>query len=42
MSFVASFPSFVVFHEAQGETVLFSFSDRPVQKALGFWREREG
>jgi gentisate 1,2-dioxygenase len=30
-----------VSHEAQDETVLFSFSDRPVQKALGFWREQE-
>jgi gentisate 1,2-dioxygenase len=28
-----------VSHEAAGEAVLFSFSDRPVQKALGFWRE---
>jgi gentisate 1,2-dioxygenase len=28
-----------VSHEAQGEAVLFSFSDRPVQKALGLWRE---
>ena len=26
-------------HEADEETVLFSFSDRPVQKALGIWRE---
>jgi gentisate 1,2-dioxygenase len=25
-------------HEASGEAVLFSFSDRPVQKALGLWR----
>jgi gentisate 1,2-dioxygenase len=25
--------------ETQGEAVLFSFSDRPVQKALGLWRE---
>ena len=30
-----------VSHEAQEETVLFSFSDRPVQKALGIWREEE-
>ena len=30
-----------VSHEAQDETILFSFSDRPVQKALGFWREQE-
>ena len=28
-----------VFHEAQDETVLFSFSDRPAQKALGLWRD---
>jgi len=29
-----------VSHEAQDDdVVLFSFSDRPVQKALGFWRE---
>jgi gentisate 1,2-dioxygenase len=26
--------------EADDETVLFSFSDRPVQRALGLWRER--
>jgi len=31
-----------VSHDAENEAVLFSFSDRPVQKALGFWREREG
>jgi len=29
-----------VAHEAQAESVLFSFSDRPVQKALGLWREQ--
>jgi gentisate 1,2-dioxygenase len=29
-----------VTHEAQEETVLFSYSDRPVQKALGIWREQ--
>jgi len=29
-----------VSHEAQGESVLFSFSDRPVQKVLGLWREQ--
>lgn len=29
-----------VVHEAETEAVLFSFSDRPVQKMLGFWRER--
>jgi gentisate 1,2-dioxygenase len=28
-----------VSHEADGEAVLFSFSDRPAQKALGLWRE---
>ena len=28
-----------VAHEAQDDAVLFSFSDRPVQKALGLWRE---
>lgn len=28
-----------VSHQAHGEAVLFSFSDRPVQKALGLWRE---
>ena len=27
-------------HEAEGDAVLFSFSDRPAQKALGLWRER--
>jgi gentisate 1,2-dioxygenase len=31
-----------VSHEAQGDAVLFSFSDRPVQKALGLWREELG
>jgi len=30
-----------VSHEAAEEAVLFSFSDRPVQKALGIWREEE-
>lgn len=35
-------PSWHVHHfEAEEETVLFSFSDRPVQKALGFWREED-
>jgi len=29
-----------VSHQAQAEAVLFSFSDRPVQKALGLWREQ--
>jgi gentisate 1,2-dioxygenase len=28
-----------VSHQANGEAVLFSFSDRPVHKALGLWRE---
>jgi gentisate 1,2-dioxygenase len=28
-----------VSHEAQEESVLFSFSDRPIQQALGVWRE---
>jgi len=27
-------------HEATTESVLFSFSDRPAQKALGLWREQ--
>jgi gentisate 1,2-dioxygenase len=26
--------------EAAGECVLFSYSDRPAQQALGFWREK--
>jgi gentisate 1,2-dioxygenase len=30
-----------VSHEASGDAVLFSFSDRPVQKAMGLWREAE-
>jgi len=30
-----------VSHEAREEAVLFSFSDRPVQKALGIWREED-
>lgn len=30
-----------VSHEADEEAVLFSFSDRPVQKALDLWREEE-
>ena len=29
-----------VAHEADTDAVLFSFSDRPVQKALGLWREQ--
>ncbi|MGE0874009.1 MAG: gentisate 1,2-dioxygenase [Burkholderiales bacterium] len=28
--------------ETRGECVLFSFSDRPAQVALGFWREQRG
>jgi len=28
-----------VSHQGHGEAVLFSFSDRPVQKVLGLWRE---
>ena len=33
-------PSWVsVRHEAAEDSVLFSFSDRPVQKVLGLWRE---
>jgi gentisate 1,2-dioxygenase len=31
-----------VTHEAGDESVLFSFSDRPIQKALGLWREDHG
>ena len=27
-------------HDAAEEAVLFSFSDRPAQKALGLWREQ--
>ena len=26
-------------HEAASDSILFSFSDRPIQKALGMWRE---
>jgi gentisate 1,2-dioxygenase len=29
-----------VSHQAHGESVLFSFSDRAAQKALGLWREQ--
>ena len=29
-------------HEADGDAVLFSFSDRPVQQKLGLWREERG
>jgi gentisate 1,2-dioxygenase len=28
-----------VSHEADQEAVIFSFSDRPAQQALGLWRE---
>lgn len=31
-----------VSHEAEAETVLFSFSDRPVQEVLGLYREDRG
>ena len=31
-----------VSHQASDDAVLFSFSDRPVQKALGLWREAVG
>ena len=29
-------------HEADGDAVLFSFSDRPIQKKIGLWREDRG
>ena len=29
-------------HETEGDAVLFSFSDRPVQEKLGLWREQRG
>jgi gentisate 1,2-dioxygenase len=29
-------------HHASSDAVLFSFSDRPVQEALGLWREARG
>ncbi len=29
-------------HEADGDAVLFSFSDRAAQQALGLWREDRG
>jgi gentisate 1,2-dioxygenase len=29
-------------HEPDGDAVLFSFSDRPVQEKLGLWREQRG
>jgi gentisate 1,2-dioxygenase len=28
--------------EAKSEVVLFSFSDRPGQEAMGLWREKRG
>jgi gentisate 1,2-dioxygenase len=31
-----------VVHEADEESVLFSFSDRPVQEKIGIWREDRG
>jgi gentisate 1,2-dioxygenase len=31
-----------VAHEADAESVLFSFSDRPVQEKIGVWREDRG
>jgi gentisate 1,2-dioxygenase len=31
-----------VTHRADGDAVLFSFSDRPVQERLDLWRERRG
>jgi gentisate 1,2-dioxygenase len=38
---VPSWKAFV--HEAlEGECVLFSFSDRPVQEKIGVWREDRG
>lgn len=36
-------PSWVSHHHvARVETVLFSFSDRPVQEKLGLWRQGRG
>jgi gentisate 1,2-dioxygenase len=36
-------PSWVpVSHHAEDESVLFSYSDRPVQEKLGLWREQRG
>ena len=29
-------------HDATSDAVLFSYSDRPVQQALGLWREETG
>ena len=31
-----------IIHEADEESVLFSFSDRPVQEKIGVWREGRG
>ena len=28
--------------ESKGDAVLFSFSDRPGQEAMGLWREKRG
>jgi gentisate 1,2-dioxygenase len=30
------------YHEADEDAVLFGFSDRPVHKKLGLWREQRG
>ncbi len=32
---------YTVSHHCEGEAVLFSYSNRPVQKAMGIWREEE-
>lgn len=31
-----------IVHEVDGDAVLFSYSDRPVQEKLGLWREQRG
>lgn len=31
-----------IIHEAQGEAVMFSYSDRVAQQKLGLWREQRG
>ncbi len=31
-----------VIHQATADSVLFSFSDRPVQEKLALWREKRG
>jgi gentisate 1,2-dioxygenase len=41
-TFVAPPWASVRFETANDEAVLFSFSDRPVQAALGLWREQRG